>query len=119
VQGKKAFWAISTVTVSAALAGNLSIGTSNGLGLPVAVDAGGFIPASSGKIIAGAVTADAGTVAYADRTNPQINTNGDPRGTYTPAAAPNGTTQYFLQYAPTIGYTNKTDSTYGLTQSIV
>lgn len=119
VHGQKAFWAISTVAVSAALAGNLSVGTDNGLGLPVALDIGGFMPGTSAKNVSGTVSTDAGTVAYAARTLPALNTSGDVRGTYTPAAAPNGTNKYFLQIAPTIGYTGKADSTYGVLQSIV
>ena len=113
VAGKKAFVYIASVTpVSATLVGNLSIGTSAIFGLGMAIDAGSFN--SSWKLISGAQTADAGTVVFADRTSPATSTTGDVRGTYAPAAAPNGTTAYVLHYFPAMGPHLKTDSTYGV-----
>lgn len=112
VIGKKAFVYVSTVTASAALTGNLSVGTSNVLGLPMAVDAGDYDAAV--KVISAAQTADAGTLVFADRTTPATTSTGDVRGTYTPAAAPNGTTQYLVRYYPSLGLDNTIYSTYGL-----
>jgi hypothetical protein len=113
VPGKKAFVYIQSVTpVSATLVGNLSIGTSQIFGLPMAADPGSFD--ASWKVIAGAQTADAGTFVFADRTNPATSITGDVRGTYSPAAAPNGSTIYFLNYAPSLGAHLKVNSTYGV-----
>jgi hypothetical protein len=113
VAGKKAFVYVASVTpVSATLVGNLSIGTSQVFGLPMAADPGSFD--ASFKVIAGAQTADAGTLVFADRTSPATSVTGDVRGTYSPAAAPNGSTIYVVNYAPSLGAHFKTNSTYGV-----
>lgn len=88
VQGTKAFASISSVTASAALVGNLSVGDNDVLGLPVYLPNGTFIwretqdgaVATAGTIVAGLGIA---TVATA--------TTGDVRGTYKPNNATDGT----------------------------
>lgn len=82
----KAFKTVTRVAVSAALAGNLSMGTTDVLGLPVAVTNAGYV----GTVKWNATLAqDAGTFVAADATTATTATN-DPRGTYTPSSACDG-----------------------------
>ncbi len=117
IAGKKAFKSVTTVFVSAALAGNLSVGNSSVLGLPVAVDVGGLI---IGKF--GTNTADAGTFVKADRTTPATTTTGDTRGTYAPAGTLDAATQVTVLVAPAIGHlagvsvNEASQQSYGVTQ---
>jgi hypothetical protein len=114
VHGNKAFSYVWQVTSSAALAGNLSVGTDTKLGLPVAVDAGGFENAvtSTGS---GNQTTDAGTFVFAFR-GTSTATTGDVQGTYAPAAALNGTNAFWVRCFPAMGPNGKTSSTYGVAQ---
>lgn len=112
VLGLKAFVYIQSVAVSATMAGTLSVGTQNVFGLPMAVDAGDYEAAV--KVVSGAQTADAGTLVFADRTSPATSTTGDVRGTYAPAATPNGSTTFRVRYFPALGPHLKTTSTYGV-----
>lgn len=111
VRGKKAFMKVNSVTISAVIVGTVSVGSDTKLGLPVAVDAGGFD--TSVKVIAGAQTADAGTLIFADRTT-ATSATGDTCGTYDPAAAPNGATAYYLRIYPAMGHNNASDSSFGV-----
>lgn len=115
VQGKKAFLTITAVAVDAAMAGNLSVGTSTGLGLPIAVDAGGYD--TSVKVTAGVQTADAGTITFADRTIPPTNATGDTMGTYVTAQALNGSVGFYVRVYPAMGANGKTDSSFGVGQA--
>lgn len=66
---------------------NVSVGTSDVFGMSfVAADAGYIIPKW-----ANALADDAGTFVAADATSPATASTGDPRGTYTPSSASNGT----------------------------
>lgn len=86
VLGKKAFFKITTVRVSAVMAGNASVGNVDILGLPVFLPAAGYIVkelesgalATAGTTVAGAVLTPTATTA-------------DVRGTYLPNAACDGT----------------------------
>jgi len=91
------------------------VGTSTDLGLPIAVDAGGF--ESSWKVVAGVQTTDAGTLTFADRTVPPTNATGDTMGTYVTAVALNGTTGIYLRVFPAMGANGKIDSSYGVGQA--
>ena len=92
VNGLKAFYKVTGYKASAALAGNLSIGTQAGvLGIPVVVNRAGYV---IGELQDGA-KATAGTVTVADFTIPSA-TTGDVRGTYTPNAAPDGSKAFEL-----------------------
>lgn len=92
VNGLKAFYKVISYKASAALAGNLSIGTQAGvLGIPVIVNRAGYVV---GELQDGA-KATAGTVTVADFTIPSA-TTGDVRGTYTPNSAPDGSKAYEL-----------------------
>lgn len=88
VNGKKAFRTITQVAVSAALTGNLSVGTTDIFGLPYVVTDGGYLLRTGW---AGAVADNAGTFVAADTTSPATLTTGDVRGTFVPTgSAANG-----------------------------
>lgn len=79
-----AFKTVTRVAVSAAMAGNLTVGTGDVLGLPYRVDANGLLAARANNAI------DAGTFVPAVTTDPATATTGDARGTFDPAVALNG-----------------------------
>jgi hypothetical protein len=85
VLGKKAFKTVTRVAISAALAGNGSVGNTDILGLP-------YVEASRGYVQT--AWADAfvttGTFVAADATSPATTVTGDVRGTFTPPTASNG-----------------------------
>lgn len=93
VAGKKAFKYIDSVTASGVMVGNLSVGTSDRLGLPYRCD---------GKFDVLDLYCDAATdlasatVTAADTTSPATATTGDTRGTVTPNTATNGSRRYRL-----------------------
>jgi len=87
VAGQKAFKTIIQVAVSAALAGNLTVGNEDVFGLPYRVTDAGYL---IGVGWAGALARDAGTFAAADTTSPATATTNDVRGTYAPSSAANG-----------------------------
>lgn len=86
VAGKKAFKTITNVAVSAALAGNLTVGNEDIFGLPYRVTDAGYLLRTGW---ANAVADDAGTFVAAD-TATATATTGDVRGTYSPFSAANG-----------------------------
>lgn len=93
VLGKKAFFTVTGVAVSAVMAGNLSVGDGAILGFPAYVSNTTFIL----REIQDGATAVAGTVvAGAGITVPSTATSADVRGTYTPNSAPDGTRAYAL-----------------------
>ena len=86
VNGLKAFYVITTVSVSAATGTALTVGTNNVLGIPVRVANVAYVASvKSNNVLA----QDAGTFVAAD-TATATTTTGDVRGTYTPATASNG-----------------------------
>lgn len=93
VQGNKAFKSVTSISVDAACAGNISCGFGNKLGLPVFLPATGLILAElqdggaavAGTKVAGLSALTASTAATADV-----------RGTYVPNAAPDGAKAYSL-----------------------
>lgn len=86
VLGKKAFATITRVAVSAATAGNISVGNVDILGLPVFLPASGLII----KELQNGAAPTAGTVAAGATVTPTA-TTADVRGTYLPNAACDGT----------------------------
>lgn len=93
VVGVKAFkWIDSIVATAAAV--NLSVGTTDKLGLPFAVQ----------NIISeqldGARVATLGTLVTAVLTDPQTSTTADPRGTYDPQSTLNGTAYLSAHFLP-------------------
>lgn len=93
VAGLKAFKTITQVAVSAALAGNLTVGSTDVFGLPYRVTDAGYILRAGW---AGALADDAGTFVAADVTSPATATTGDVRGTFTPSSAANGSRRLVL-----------------------
>lgn len=87
VSGLKAFKTITQVAVSAALAGNLTVGSTDVFGLPYRITDAGYIIRVGW---AGALAEDAGTFVAADTTSPATATTGDVRGTYDPSSAADG-----------------------------
>lgn len=99
VNGTKAFYTVTGVTASAALAGNLSVGTRDAYGIPVRVtDAAYVISAKWDATLAD----NAGTFTAADTTSPATATTNDVRGVYAQAGnAANGTRRLVLSIALT------------------
>lgn len=96
VFGKKAFFTVTSVVASAAFAGNLSVGSSDILGLPYGL-------AGSYDILAKYVDStleaiSSGTIVAQDATNPATLTTGDVRGTWTPGTATNATRVFRIWY---------------------
>ena len=87
VNGKKAFYQVSSVTVANTVGGTLAVGTTDILGSPVRITDAGYI-ARAGW--AGVLAEDAGTFVAAVTTT-ATTTSGDVRGTYVPSSATNGT----------------------------
>ena len=86
VNGLKAFYLITSVTVSGATGTALTVGTTNVLGIPVRVTNVAYVASVKSN---NTLAQDAGTFVAAD-TNTATTTTGDVRGTYTPATASNG-----------------------------
>lgn len=97
VLGKKAVSQVLSITSGAVTVGTISVGTSNVLGLPVALYKAAVQVVKESQD--GAV-ASAGTFANADLTTPTA-TTGDVRGTYIPAVTPDGSKGYaVLAFVP-------------------
>lgn len=84
----KAFKTVTRVAVSAACAGNVSVGNRDAFGLPFAVTDAAYIASVKW---ASTLAADAGTFVAAVTTSPNTSSLGDVRGTYLPSSAANGT----------------------------
>jgi hypothetical protein len=95
VNGKKAFYQISSASISGALGATIAIGTTDIIGLPVRVVDAGYI-ASVGW--ANTLARDAGTFVAAVTTTPTT-TTGDVRGTYVPSSATNGYSRIVMTIA--------------------
>jgi hypothetical protein len=88
VTSTKTFKTVTQVAVSAALAGNLSVGNANLYGLPYAVTNAGYLLRTGWDNV---VADNGGTFVAADATTPSV-TTGDVRGTFAPSGnAANGT----------------------------
>ena len=86
VSGLKAFYLITSVTVSGATGTALTVGTTNVLGIPVRVaNVAYVVSVKSNNLLAD----DAGSFLPAD-TSTATTTTGDVRGTYAPVTASNG-----------------------------
>lgn len=86
VNGKKAFYQISGITVSGGTVVAITIGTTDILGIPVRVTDAGYIARAGYN---NTLAADAGTFVAA-ATATATTTTGDVRGTYVPSAATDG-----------------------------
>ena len=94
--GKKAFYQISSIAVSAGTTVAVSVGTSDVLGCPIRFTDIGYV-ISAGW--ANALAEDTGTAVVADMTNPATSTTGDVRGTYVPSSATNGVRRLVMSLA--------------------
>lgn len=86
VNGKKAFYIVTSATVSGAVGATTALGTTNILGLPVRVFNVAYVASVRSN---NTLAQDAGTFVAAD-TATATTTTGDVRGTYVPATASNG-----------------------------
>ncbi len=86
VNGKKAFYQISGITVSGGTVVAVTIGTTDIIGLPVRVTNVAYVASVKSN---STLAQDAGTFVAAD-TATATTTTGDVRGTYVPATASNG-----------------------------
>ena len=86
VSGLKAFYLVTSVSVSGATGTALTVGTTNVLGCPVRVPNIAYVASVKSN---NTLAQDAGTFVAAD-TATATTTTGDVRGTYTPATASNG-----------------------------
>jgi hypothetical protein len=86
VAGKKAFYQITSASISGALGATIAIGTTDVLGIPVRVFNVSYVASVKSN---NTLAQDAGTFVAAD-TATATTTTGDVRGTYTPATASNG-----------------------------
>lgn len=99
----KAFKRVTRVSVSAAMVGNLTLGTTNTFGLPVRVRVGDVML----KVLNDAAP-EAGTIVVGD-TATATATTGDPLGTFLSGTAPNGA----RVYTALIAIEDNTESAYG------
>ena len=91
VSGQKAFKTVTRVAISAALAGNASVGSTDIFGLPFRSNSRNYVlTAWNGAFVT------TGTFAAADATSPATTTTDDVRGTYLVPDASNGTKRLTL-----------------------
>jgi hypothetical protein len=110
--GKKAWKYIKTITHTGSVAGTLSIGTTDIIGLPLRCDTWGYANIMWNNVF---VTANTGFVA-AD-TNTATATTGDVRGTYTlQGAASNGTLRLIIQQSLMAAALGADTGIFGVTQ---
>ena len=86
VNGKKAFYQVSSVAVANTVGGTLAVGTADIFGAPVRVTDLGYVGTLGWN---DTLARAAGTFTKADSTTPST-TTGDVRGTYAPASAADG-----------------------------
>ena len=91
VNTKKAFLTVTSVTVSAAITGTLSAGTSDVFGLYWAVKGRRQVQFCWGTPPNGDIQITTGTLVAADTTSPATALTGDVRGTFAVPSASNGT----------------------------
>ena len=124
IYGLKAFKYVSAVVVNTLLAGNISVGLGTSLGLPVAVDFGGFVGETlvswtSGPIFprTGQTIESVGTFTGADRTIPATALTGDVYGTYLPSATlATLTNEILVTVFPAMGKNGTLYAQYGVPQ---
>lgn len=104
VTGKKAFKRVTRVTVDAATAGNITVGSSDVLGLPTYLGDAAFVL----REMENTTVRTNGTFVVGATAKPSA-TSGDVRGTYKPNAATNGALAFRLLIAtPTPAYKGRT-----------
>jgi hypothetical protein len=116
VNGKKAFYQITGITVSGGTVVAITVGTTDILGLPVRVFNVSYVASVKSN---NTLAQDAGTFVAAD-TATATTTTGDVRGTYAPATASNGivrTTMGILLPAIAVGPNATRVGALGVTQA--
>jgi hypothetical protein len=94
VAGKKAFWSVSKVTWGLTAGTTIDVGWGTLLGIPYrAVNT-----AMLNELMSGAPPTAGALVAGIATSTVQTATTGDPRGTYAPNSAPDGTRSYVFDY---------------------
>jgi hypothetical protein len=97
VNGKKAFYQITSIATAGATGTTITVGTTDILGLPVRVIDAGYIVQASWSNTLGL---NSGTLVNADMTTPATTTTGDVRGTFLPATnATNGSRRLVMTIA--------------------
>jgi hypothetical protein len=110
VAGKKAFKTVTRVAISAALAGNGSVGSGDIFGFPIAVGHRGYVLTSwAGTFVT------TGTFAPAVTTSPATTTTGDVRGTYAVPDSANGSKRLTLWMY--VEFPDTQTGLYGVTQA--
>jgi hypothetical protein len=90
VSGLKAFYQVSSISVSGATGTAITVGTTDKIGLPLRVfDAGYLVRVGYNNTVANDTGGNSAFVA-ADMTTPATAATGDVRGTYIPSSATNG-----------------------------
>jgi hypothetical protein len=90
VSGLKAFYQVSSISVSGATGTAITVGTTDKIGLPLRVfDAGYLVRVGYNNTVANDTGGNSAFVA-ADMTTPATSATGDVRGTYIPSSATNG-----------------------------
>jgi hypothetical protein len=84
----KMFRWVDLVTVSAAMTGNLTVGTYDAFGFPIMVELGAYVIKIGWGNVYGP---DPGSVTTADLTNPATTSTSDVRGYYVPSSAADNT----------------------------
>lgn len=111
VVGRKAFKWIDSVVNGVTAATTINLGFGGKLGLPYRM---AQVLSESGNGAAAAV----GTLVAPDLTDPQTATTLDPRGTYTPTTALNGTNRIFASFVPyNVLNANGNGGLYGIKQA--
>jgi hypothetical protein len=87
VNGKKAFFQISGITISGSAVVTVAVGTTDIIGLPVRLTDRGYVARAGWD---NTLAEDAGTLVVSIATNPATTTTGDVRGTYVPSSATDG-----------------------------
>jgi hypothetical protein len=116
VKGKKAFFQITSASISGALGATIAVGTTDILGIPVRVFNVSYVASVKSN---STLAQDAGTFVAAD-TATATTTTGDVRGTYVPATASNGivrTTMGILLPAIAVGPNATRVGALGVTQA--
>lgn len=90
VNGAKAFKRIDEIVVASGVTGTIDVGTLGIFGLPYKT------VSFSTEIVDGAGAAMVGSLTQADLTDPATAVTGDPRGTYDPHTATNGTADFVI-----------------------
>lgn len=111
--GAKAFKYISGVTHTGTVAGTVTIGTGDVIGLPLRADRFAYLEVCYNNTW---VTANTGFTA-ADTTSPATATTGDVRGTYALQSSSDGTKRLQMWIAPSVANVGTLNGLYGVAQN--